>query len=167
MELTLAQLKLNEADKPIPDYGQGPDPYQAIQIHDYLSVSFFRQPGEIKAASSKIIDLFQKNYPETVSYKYFVNVPLVMQWMMGAMKALISKDTFQKMTWLTYGNTLNTYLGSDIPKNYGGSGAPLVERAQTPKYNDMPKEGKAEVAKETNGEVSKKAETVVDTKQEP
>ena len=101
MELTLAQLKLNEADKPIPDYGQGPDPYQAIQVHDYLSVSFFRQPGEIKAASSKIIDLFQKNYPETVSYKYFVNVPLVMQWMMGAMKALISKDTFQKMTWLT------------------------------------------------------------------
>jgi hypothetical protein len=168
MELTLAQLKLNRANKPIPDYGQGPDPYQAIQIHDYLSVSFFRQPGEIKTASSKIIDLFQKNYPETVSYKYFVNVPLVMQWMMGFMKALISKDTFQKMTWLTYGDTLHIYLGSDIPENYGGSGAPLAERALTPKYDVAPKEGKVavEVAKETNGEVSKEAETVADTKQE-
>lgn len=89
MELTLAQLDLNAADKTIPDYGQGPDPYQAIQIHDYLSVSFFRQPAEIKASSSKIINLFQRYYPETVSYKYFVNVPLIMQWMMGAMKALM------------------------------------------------------------------------------
>lgn len=80
MELTLAELNLNAATQPIPDYGQGPDPYQAIQVHDYLSVSFFRQPAEIKTSSSKIIDLFQKYYPETVSYKYFVNVPLIMQW---------------------------------------------------------------------------------------
>lgn len=79
MELTLSQLDLNSATLPIPDYGQGPDPYQAIQIHDYLSVSFFRQPPEVKASSSKIIDMFQRFYPETVSYKYFVNVPLVMQ----------------------------------------------------------------------------------------
>ena len=61
MELTIAQLNLNSADKPIPDYGKGPDPYQAIQVHDYLSVSFFRQPGEIKASSQKIIDLFQRS----------------------------------------------------------------------------------------------------------
>lgn len=83
MELTLQQLHLDKADKPIPDYGKGPDPYQAIQVHDYLSVSFFRQPAEIKASSRKIIELFSAYYPETVSYKYFVNVPLVMQWMMG------------------------------------------------------------------------------------
>jgi phosphatidylinositol transfer protein SFH5 len=55
-------------------------------------------------------------YPETVSYKYFVNVPLIMQWMMGAMKALMSKDSIQKMTWLTYGNQLHTYIGGDVPK---------------------------------------------------
>lgn len=60
MELTLARLKLGEADTAIPEYGQGVDPYQAIQVHDYLSVSFFRQPGEIKASSTKIIDLFQR-----------------------------------------------------------------------------------------------------------
>lgn len=83
-EITLAQLKLNEAVNPIPDYAPGSkDPYQAIQIHDYLSVSFFRQPAEIKAASQKVIKIFSDNYPETVSYKYFVNVPMVMQWMVS------------------------------------------------------------------------------------
>lgn len=89
MEITLAQLNLNTATKPIPDYGLGPDPYQAVQIHDYLSVSFFRQPAEIKTSSRQVIDLFQKYYPETVSFKYFVNVPLVMQYMMAAMKLLV------------------------------------------------------------------------------
>jgi hypothetical protein len=149
MELTLAQLNLTGADKSIPDYGEGPDPYQAIQIHDYLSVSFFRPPAEIKASSSKIIDLFQRYYPETVSYKYFVNVPLIMQWMMGAMKAIMSKDSIQKMTWMTYGKQLHTYLGSDIPKEYGGSGAPLQEKALTPKYGEP---------SGTNGDVSEETE---------
>lgn len=135
MELTLQQLKLNEATKIIPDYGEGPDPYQAIQIHDYLSVSFFRQPAEVKASSSKIISMFQGYYPETVSYKYFVNVPLIMQWMMGAMKALMSKDSVQKMTWTTYGNQLSHYLGDSIPKEYGGSGPPLAKTAMTVKYD--------------------------------
>ncbi|TKA63062.1 hypothetical protein B0A55_10186 [Friedmanniomyces simplex] len=121
----------NEATKPIPDYGQGPDPYEAVQVHDYLSVSFFRQPAEVKASSSKIIDLFQRYYPETVSYKYFVNVPLVMQWMMGTMKALMSKETVQKMTWMTYGSSLQQYLGDGVPEEYGGIGPPLSESAMT------------------------------------
>lgn len=69
MEITLAQLKLQDATLAVPAYGQGPDPYQAIQVHDYLSVSFFRPPAEIKNSSTKIIDLFQRYYPETVSLK--------------------------------------------------------------------------------------------------
>ena len=139
---------------------------QAVQIHDYLSVSFFRQPAEVKAASQKIIKLFSDNYPETVSYKYFVNVPLVMQWMMGAMKALISKDTFQKMTWLTYGNTLHTYLGDDIPLAYGGKAAPLVEKGLTPKYDNEHTETKADEVDPISEEVPKKEEPVASTSQE-
>jgi hypothetical protein len=135
MELTLAHLDLPNATSEIPDYGAGLDPYQAIQVHDYQSVSFFRQPAEIKASSSKIIDLFQKYYPETVSYKYFVNVPLLMQWMMGAMKALMSKDSIQKMLWTSYGNTLNQYLGMSVPKEYGGTGAALDGSAWTVKFD--------------------------------
>ena len=60
MELTLDQLDLNSATKTIPDYGKGPDPFTAINVHDYLSVSFFRQPAEIRASSSRIIDMFQR-----------------------------------------------------------------------------------------------------------
>lgn len=170
MELTLAALHLDTATKSIPDYGQGPDPYQAIQIHDYLSVSFFRQPAEIKASSTKIIDMFQRYYPETVSYKYFINVPLVMQWMMGAMKMLMSKDTIQKMTWLTYGNQLAQYVGSDVPKEYGGTGEDLKAKAITPKYdNEATKTTTSAAPTETKPEAAAppteaKAETLQDTK---
>lgn len=132
----MKELNLNAADKNIPDYGKGPDPYKAIAVHDYLSVSFFRQPAEIKSASTKIIDMFQRYYPETVSYKYFVNVPLVMQWMMGVMKTLLSKDSIQTMTWMTYGSELHKYLGKSVPKEYGGDGAPLAESAITPNYGN-------------------------------
>lgn len=135
MELTLSHLDLNNATSEVPDYGQGPDVYQAIQVHDYLSVSFFRQPAEIKASSSKIIDLFQRYYPETVSYKYFVNVPIIMQWMMGAMKALMSSDSIQKMTWMS-GANLEQYLGKDVPKEYNGTGPALEQSAWTVKYDD-------------------------------
>ena len=70
-----------------------------------------------------------------------------MQWMMGAMKALMSKDSIQSMTWLTYGNTLNTYIGNDIPREYGGKSAPLYNTGLTPKYDN--------VAVETNGALTK------------
>ncbi|KAK6442393.1 Non-classical phosphatidylinositol transfer protein (PITP) [Oleoguttula sp. CCFEE 5521] len=136
MELTLSALALNTATLPIPDYGAGPDPYQAIQIHDYLSVSFFRQPAEVKASSSRIIALFSKYYPETVSYKYFVNVPIVMQWMMGTMKMLLSSDAVKKMTWMTYGSELVQYLGQGIGKEYGGQGPSLSEMGETVTYDD-------------------------------
>ena len=70
------------------------------------------------------------------------------------MKAIISKDTFQKMTWLTYGNTLHTYLGSDLPKEYGGTGASLSERALTPKYDNASRESKIDGTATTNSQIS-------------
>lgn len=57
------------------------------------------------------------------------------------MKALMSKETIQKMTWMTYGSELYSNLGSSIPKEYGGSGAPLDEVARKPKYDGGPAEG--------------------------
>jgi hypothetical protein len=104
-------------------------------------------PAEIKASSTKIIDLFQRYYPETVSYKYFANVPLLMQWMMGAMKALMSKDSIQKMTWTSYGNTLDQYLGKDVPKEYGGNGPALEGSAWTVKFDDATTTEKVEPTK--------------------
>jgi hypothetical protein len=74
-----------------------------------------------------------------------------MQWMMGAMKALMSKDSIQKMTWMTYGSELHKYLGPDVAGEYGGEGPALVEVAKTPKYAGG--EG-GEKAREEGGEVT-------------
>ena len=136
MEMTIAALHISDAKQPLPDYGQGPDPYQALQIHDYLSVSFLRQAPEVKVASGKTIELFQAMYPETVARKFFVNVPIVMQWMFGAMKLFMAKETIAKMQWMSYGSELHKDLGSDVPKVYGGTGPELSQSASTPKYND-------------------------------
>lgn len=141
MELTLQQLHLETADKPIPDFGKGPDPYQAIQIHDYLSVSFLRQPPEVKAASQKTIQLFQEVYPETMAKKYFVNVPLFMQWMFGAMQMFMAKETVAKMKWMSYGTELYRDLGTSVPKAYGGSGAELASSGISPKGTGEDKSG--------------------------
>jgi hypothetical protein len=42
MERSVQHLDLKNATKPIPNFGEGPDPYQGYQIHDYLRVSFLR-----------------------------------------------------------------------------------------------------------------------------
>ncbi|KAK8252714.1 CRAL/TRIO domain-containing protein [Phyllosticta capitalensis] len=127
MEKGIAKLKLNEATVPIPDFNQGPDPYQGIQVHDYLSVSFIRQDPHVKAASKRTIELFSKVYPETLSRKFFVNVPVVMGWMFAAMKVLLPKETVKKFTVLSYGNQLGAQLGAGIPEVYGGKAGALNE----------------------------------------
>ncbi|KAG3114353.1 hypothetical protein PI124_g6848 [Phytophthora idaei] len=102
MEKGIQKLKLNEATVPIPDYG--PD---------------------VKVASRKTIDVFSKVYPEMLSRKFFVNVPVVMGWMFTAFKLFLSAETVCKFTVLSYGEELHTELGDGIPEVYGGKAAPL------------------------------------------
>ncbi|OWZ09739.1 Phosphatidylinositol transporter protein [Phytophthora megakarya] len=125
MEKGIQKLKLNEATVPIPDYGQGHDAYQGIQIHDYLNISFLRQDPDVKVASRKTIDVFSKVYPEMLSRKFFVNVPVVMGWMFAAFKLILSAETIRKFTVLSYGEELHTELGDGIPEVYGGKAAAL------------------------------------------
>ena len=132
MELSLQKLNLREARKPIPDYSKGADPYQAIQVHDYMQVSFLRQNAYTKAASKKAIDTFKDYYPETLSRKFFVNVPVIMGWMFNAVSLVLSKETLKKFTVLSYGNTLNSELGNDVPEVYGGKGQALEGRGVGP-----------------------------------
>ncbi len=127
MELGLSHLDLSTATAPIPDYNCGPDPYQGIQVHDYLSVSFLRMDPYAKAASKKTIDVFQQFYPETLSRKFFVNVPVVMGWMFNAMKLVLAKETVKKFTVLSYGEQLATELSSNVPSEYGGAGGRLKD----------------------------------------
>lgn len=134
MELGIKKLDLANATQPIPDYGNGPDPYQGIQVHDYLSVSFIRQDPNVKAASKRTIELFSKVYPETLSRKFFVNVPVVMGWMFQAFKLILPKETIKKFTVLSYGNQLAGELGGNVPEVYGGKAGTLEAIGQQTQF---------------------------------
>ncbi|KZM26374.1 Non-classical phosphatidylinositol transfer protein (PITP) [Ascochyta rabiei] len=127
MERSIQKLNLSSATAPIPNFGEGPDPYQGFQVHDYLHVSFLRQDPLVKAATKKTIEVLGRYYPETLSRKFFVNVPVVMGWLFNATKLFIAKETVKKFTVLSYGNQLANELGQGIPTEYGGTQGPLNE----------------------------------------
>lgn len=146
MERSVQKLNLASATQPIPNYGDGPDPYQGFQVHDYLQVSFIRQDPRappcalllpyahhantttvVKAASKKTIEVLGRYYPETLSRKFFVNVPVIMGWVYAAMKLVVAKETVKKFTVLSYGNQLAGELGQGIPNVYGGSAGELKD----------------------------------------
>lgn len=136
MERSVQHLNLTSATQPIADYGTGVDPYQGIQIHDYLQVSFIRQDPLVKAATKKTIEVLGRYYPETLSRKFFVNVPLVMGWVYQAAKMIVSKETAKKFTVLSYGSALAGELGKQLPKEYGGEKGPLSEVGEGMKLTD-------------------------------
>jgi hypothetical protein len=117
MEKSIQKLSLSSATTPIPNFGEGPDPYQGFQVHDYLQVSFLRQDPLVKAATKKTIEVLGR----------FVNVPVVMGWLFNATKLFIAKETVKKFTVLSYGNQLATELGKEIPTEYGGTKGALKE----------------------------------------
>ncbi|KAF2115812.1 CRAL-TRIO domain-containing protein [Lophiotrema nucula] len=121
MERSVHRLNLSSATKPIPNYNEGPDPYQGFQVHDYLQVSFLRQDPAVKAATKKTVETLGRFYPETLSRKFFVNVPVVMQWVYTAVKLFVAKETQKKFVVVSYGNQLAAELGSGLPKEYGGT----------------------------------------------
>ena len=139
MELGIQKMNLRGAKTPIPDYGQGPDPYQGIQVHDYMNVGFLRMDPSAKAGSSKTIEIFKQYYPETLSRKFFVNVPRIMGWMFGAIKLVLSKETIQKFVVLTYGKELAEELGDGVPEEYGGKGGNLDSIGETLKIEEEPR----------------------------
>jgi phosphatidylinositol transfer protein SFH5 len=134
MEKSVQKLNLSAATTPIPNFGEGPDPYQGFQIHDYLQVSFIRQDPAVKAATAKTIETLGRYYPETLSRKFFVNVPVIMGWMYAAAKLIVAKETAKKFAVLSYGNQLAGELGKDIPTAYGGTKGELESVAEGMKF---------------------------------
>ncbi|EOA82889.1 Non-classical phosphatidylinositol transfer protein (PITP) [Exserohilum turcicum] len=131
MEKSIQALSLSSASVPIPNYGEGPDPYQGFQVHDYLQVSFIRRDPLVKAATNKTIEILGNHYPETLSRKFFVNVPTVMGWLFNAIKLVVAKETSRKFVVLSNGSLLANELGKSVPKSYGGDRPELVESAET------------------------------------
>lgn len=136
MEKSIQALDLPSATKSIPNYGEGTDPYQGFQIHDYLQVSFLRRDPLVKTATSKTIEILGKHYPETLSRKFFVNVPVVMGWVYTAVKMIVAKETAKKFTVLSYGKDLAGELGKGVPKEYGGDKGSLQEVGEAVKLTD-------------------------------
>jgi hypothetical protein len=130
MEKSVQKLNLSAATIPIPDYLEGSDPYQGFQIHDYLQVSFLRQDPSVKAATTKTIEVLGRYYPETLSRKFFVNVPVIMGWVYTAVKLIVAKETAKKFTVLSYGNQLAGELGPNVPTVYGGTKGELESVAE-------------------------------------
>ncbi|KAG6002398.1 hypothetical protein E4U21_003129 [Claviceps maximensis] len=131
MELGVQKLCLNDITKPLGEHEE--DPYRMLQVHDYLSVSFFRMDPWVKAASRQTIQTFSMAYPELLAHKYFVNVPAIMGWMFGFMKLFLAPATLRKFHPMTSGTTLFTELKSiagSLPKEYGGQG-PSLKEAET------------------------------------
>ncbi|OQE40129.1 hypothetical protein PENCOP_c006G04309 [Penicillium coprophilum] len=133
MELAVQDLKMKDATEVI-EY-DGEDPYQMIQVHDYMNVKFFRMDPSVRAATKKVIEVFATAYPELLSEKFFVNVPAIMGWMFTAMKFILSRNTTRKFHPITSGVNLarefSPSIAEQIPKPYGGKGPELKENARS------------------------------------
>ena len=164
MELAVQDLKMKDATEVI-EY-DGEDPYQMIQVHDYLNVKFFRMDPSVRAATKKVIEVFATAYPELLSEKFFVNVPAIMGWMFTAMKFILSRNTTRKFHPITNGANLArefpASIAEKIPKVYGGKGPELKENARfIPLIEDK------EEATKCKGKSAEEPTVAEPTKEEP
>ncbi|GAA5954363.1 hypothetical protein JCM21900_005042 [Sporobolomyces salmonicolor] len=128
MERSIALFDLSNATAPIPDYGAGEDPYQGYQVHDYEGVSFLRMDADIRKASKEVVEVLQKHYPEWLSRKFFVSVPLALSFVFTLLRPLVSAETAKKFVVVSYKTNLcaelcgpNADARGEVPKAYGGA----------------------------------------------
>ncbi|KAE8371237.1 CRAL-TRIO domain-containing protein [Aspergillus bertholletiae] len=169
MELAVKDLKMDQATSVI-DY-EGEDPYQMIQVHDYLNVSFLRMNPSVKAATKKTIDVFSTAYPELLREKFFVNVPSIMGWMFAAIKVFLSKNTTRKFHPISNGANLarefSPAVKEQFPKVYGGNAPALHEGARTVSLEEDAEPAPAPAAAAEPTEEAKPDQAQEAPKQEP
>lgn len=136
MELALQELSIHTATRPITE---AYDPYKIYQVHDYKSLSFFRQSSSVKTASKETIQVFSLAYPELLKEKFFINVPAIMGFMYGVMKLFVAAKTIKKFHPMSNGGALaNEFgqskvenIGEKMPAQYGGKGEDLSAQGKT------------------------------------
>lgn len=103
---------------------------KAAQVHDYNNVLMFRMDPGMKQATNEIITVFQENYPELLSKKFFVNVPLLMGWVFTFFKAtgVISAATVARFEMMNHGDLTLTFNKENLPYDYNG----LVKNEKVP-----------------------------------
>jgi hypothetical protein len=87
-----------------------------MQIHDYDGASMFDMDSNMKEASSKVISLFQDNYPEMLSTKLFLNVPWFMEMLFSVMAAFSDAKTRKKFSMVGAGNSRVALLEHICPE---------------------------------------------------
>jgi hypothetical protein len=100
-----------------------PKNHKIGQVHDYTGASFFKMDSGMKSNTKEIITIFGDNYPELLSTKYFVGIPVFMSWVFSFLKniGLISKETLKKFQVIS-GRDMTAYFSKDLlPADYGGS----------------------------------------------
>ncbi|KAK6459523.1 CRAL-TRIO domain-containing protein [Scheffersomyces xylosifermentans] len=90
------------------------------QIHDYNNVSMFSIDPGMKAATKEIIEIFGDNYPELLSTKFFINVPILMAWVFTFFKTIgvISAATLKKFQVLNNGDLSEWFPKGSLPAAY-------------------------------------------------
>lgn len=111
MERSLALLKFTDSDNT-----------KMAQVHDYKGVSIFRIDSDMKAATKEIIKLFSDHYPELLSKKFFINVPLIMGWVFGFFRAMgiISAATLKRFEVFNHGDLSDLFGADNLPEAYNG-----------------------------------------------
>ena len=78
----------------------------------------------MKAASKQIVAIFQNYYPELLQVKFFINVPPVMETLMGLFAPFIGKNTRKKFRMIGPNGAraalLQVICPSNLPARYGG-----------------------------------------------
>lgn len=119
-----------------------PENNKIAQVHDYNNVSMFRMDPGMKQATKEIISVFSDNYPELLSKKYFVNVPLFMGWVFTFFKmtGLISALTILRFEMLNHSNLSDAFGKDNLPKEYNGG----TENKKVPSIYSLEVSGEAE-----------------------
>ncbi|KAL6449547.1 SFH5 Phosphatidylinositol transfer protein SFH5 [Candida maltosa Xu316] len=116
------RVGLMEKSLQLIDFTSSDGENKIAQVHDYNNVSMFRIDPGMKQATKEIISIFGENYPELLSTKFFINVPLLMGWVFTFFKTLgiISAETLKKFQVLNHGDLSEFFNVSELPKQYGG-----------------------------------------------
>ncbi|WPK23505.1 hypothetical protein PUMCH_000746 [Australozyma saopauloensis] len=111
MERSLALLEFSDSDNT-----------KMAQVHDYKGASIFRIDSDMKAATKEIIKLFSDHYPELLSKKFFINVPLIMGWVFGFFRAMgiISASTLKRFEVMHHGDVSGLFGEDNLPAVYNG-----------------------------------------------
>ncbi|KNC97803.1 uncharacterized protein SPPG_06798 [Spizellomyces punctatus DAOM BR117] len=89
------RIQLHERAIALLDFSSPTSAETVTQIHDYTGVGMSIDK-RLKATSKQIINIFQEHYPEFLEKKFFLGVPLVMEFMFNVFGGLVSKRTRSK-----------------------------------------------------------------------